>query len=733
MARASGKAHMIVLDVGRSSSIATGTDKETFFEKSKTCVSLLIQRMIFSAPNDQVGMVLFGTPETNNQLNVELGGYENICEAFELKPANWQTLRILENQVSRSDAEVNWLDALIVATNFLRNGALGKKFTEHSIVLISPMFLRADVDEGQLETVTDAISAMCGVLHVITNHVQHSAASVGPIFTSSGAFDSCIQPATRTASRCHNERLVMDVFKRLNEGTVSNINWAVRTLAFVDPKAVRPMPWNSTLTIGTKLKLSISAFVQISEQKGLGSFKVDNIDGSATRVEMKTEHFLNDKKIDLLMQDVIVGYMYGSTPVPFDSTIDIEYRSGESRLACLGFTASSNILEEHLSGHGAHVVVAKKGCSASNKKLCALIKAMHELDVAMIATKVYRKDTKPRLNALLPTYKNEVPCFVMMELIFKDELCSLKFPALLRTKHKPKDEQYEAVGKLIDSMSLMDAIEDSSGECREAFGLHSTYNPTLQHVYRTVAHRALNPKQSLPLADSALRELMEVPKPLAERSKPAVEQVKNLFELKEIQSKTRTEWLQRVAKISAGTVTNSQSSISTIDSGIFQEDDGDNGSGTRRKVVSVGTVTPSEDFALLLRRGEKFATVATQLQNAVFELLFTSMRPPGDKVVAALVVYRGEAIKLGPYRYNEWIAEFKETLLARRKEQFWERVIVGERLGLIGAHESDMSTVSEEQAASFYKVPAESKGAEENSGGDFIDPDFLLDELNGTF
>uniref|UniRef100_A0A182QXW6 Ku domain-containing protein n=1 Tax=Anopheles farauti TaxID=69004 RepID=A0A182QXW6_9DIPT len=689
------------------------------------CMIMARASGIFGAPNDQVGVVLFGTEETNNQPNIDHGGYENICEAFELKTANWQTLRILEHQILRSDSEANWLDALIVGNNFLRNGALGKKFTELSIVLISPMLVRADVDESDVEKVIDAINAIGAELHVITNHVLHPAASVGPIFSTSGVFD---EQATKSSERCHNERLVKVVLKHLNEGTLSNINWAERKLAFIGPKVVRPTPWNNTLFIGTKVKLSISAYLQISEQKGLGSFKVDNVDGSSTRVEMKTEHFLNDKKIDLFMQDVTVGYMYGSTAVPYDSTIEIEYRSGESRLTCLGFTPSKNVLEEHLSGNGTYVVVAKKGCSASHKKLCALVKAMHELDVAMIVTKVYRKDTRPRLNALLPSYKNEIPCFVMLELIFKDELSSLKFPALLKSKHKPTDEQYDAVSKLIDSMNLMDALEDTNGECREAFGLQNTYNPTLQHVYRTVAHRALHPKQSLPLVDNTLRELIEVPKTLAERSKPILEEVKKLFTLKEIQPKSRNEWLQRVAKISVGADLNSQSSSTTIDSGIFEADD-DTGCVSRRKVVSVGTVTPAEDFALLLRRGEKFTTVATQLQNAVFELLFTSMRPPGNKVNAAVMVYRSEAIKLGPYRYNEWITEFKETLLSHNKKQFWEQVIVGERMGLISAHESDMSTVSDEQAASFYKLPTESTVMEKKSDDDFIDPDSLLDDL----
>uniref|UniRef100_A0A182MWT4 Ku domain-containing protein n=1 Tax=Anopheles culicifacies TaxID=139723 RepID=A0A182MWT4_9DIPT len=728
MARATGKAHMIVLDVGNSTAIATGIDKQSFFQKSKACASLIIQRLIFSAPNDHVGVVLFGTNETNNELNVELGGYEHITEAFELKQANWPALRILQDQVTQTNLDACWFDALIVAISFLRNGSQDKKFTDYNIILISPFLKRSEVSQVQLDSVIDGMRDMQVVLHVITNFVLHTAASVASIFTTSGTFD---EQANRTDARSLNERLLKKATTS-TDGTLSNINWAERMLTFFDPKVVRPTPWNSVLSIGTKVKLSISAYVMISEQKGLGSFKVDSADDStsattSSKVEMRTQYLLNDKPIEISMQDIIMGYMYGSTAVPYDNTIDIEYRSGESRLACLGFTASSNVLEEHLSVKGSHVVVAKKGCNASNNKLSALVKAMHELNVIMITTKVYRKDNRPRLNALIPTYRSEIPCLVMMELIFKDELCCLKFPPLLKSKPAPTDQQYDAIDKLIDSMNLMDAIDDSNGEAREAFALHSTFNPTLQQVYRAVAHRALHPKQPLPAVDSTLQELFEVPKKVANRSKPALEEVKKLFELKEVKQNTRTEWLQRMAKVKLAD--DATSSISTIDSGILMDDD----DADRRTVVSVGTLTPAQDFALLLRRGEKFATVATQLQNVLFELLFTSMRPPGDKVVTALMVYRSEAQTLGPYRYNEWMGELKNMLLTRRKQDFWEKVIVDKRLGLIDSQESDMSTVSVEQAANFYETPAQHKAATESASGDNIDLDSLFDELNGSF
>ncbi|KFB46580.1 AGAP009910-PA-like protein [Anopheles sinensis] len=719
-------AWMIILDVGRSTAVATSKDKETFLQKSKILVSLFVQSKIFSAPQDQVGVVLMGTEETSNQLNDESGGYENICEALELKSPNWIILRTLENQITRTSKEANWFDALIVGTNYLRAGALGKKILNLNIILISPLHTRADADHGQLEQVIATLREANCRLHVISNNVHHSAApGDGTLFASSGTFDDM---QSKTEARRHNEpqieRIVYDT-----GGTLAELNWAESRLAFFEPKSVRPTPWNSVLLIGTKIKLSISAYLQISEQKGVGPFKVDNVDGSSSKVQLKTEHFLNDKPIDASTAELIVGYVYGSTVVPYNSTIDIEYKSGEGRLDCLGFTAASNVFEEHLCGKGTYVVIAKKGCSASAHKLSALVAAMVELHVVMIATKVYRKDTKPRLHALIPSYKKKHPCLVMLELIFQDEMSLLKFPPLITGKHKPTREQYDAVDHLIDSMNLMDGIDDGDGGSREAFAMQKTFNPTHQHVYRSVAHRATHPKDtSLPSMDEELKELFNVPKKIAQRSIPALNEIKRLFVLKEIQPKASNSWLQRAAKIKLGT---EPSTSATIDSGLGMEEDEVLSGADRRTLDTVGTVTPAEDFALLLRRGEKFVTVATQMQNVVHELLFASMRPPGDKVIAALMMYRGEAQKLGPYRYNEWMEEFKRTLLARHKEDFWNNVIVAEKLGLIDTSESDMSTVSVEQAEDFYRSSVQTrKAADDTTDRDDIDADCLFDELN---
>ncbi|XP_052864060.1 X-ray repair cross-complementing protein 5 [Anopheles cruzii] len=708
---------MIVIDVGKSTSIRCGPDGETFFECSKQLALQIVQRMIFSKPQNEIGLVLMGTDETNHQLNTDSGNNcEHICEAVYMKSPNWQALRILENKVMRSGSESNWFNALLVAENFLRTSTSAKKISRFDIFLISPLYERAEVNDAELRKFVDNLESMMYRVHIISNQIVHPASLTRTtIFDTSGTFDD----TPKSDARYHNESILKDIVSDTNH-TLTDLASALKCLNHYDAKTVRPAAWNSTLTIGTKLSISVSAYVTIREQKPLGPFKVDSADGSATSVHTRTEHFHNDKRVELEMEDLIDGYMYGATVVPYESAVEINYKAGEARLTCLGFTPGVNILEEYLCGKGAHLVIAKQGCVGSEEKLSALIKAMITLKVVMIAVKVYRRDTKPRMNVLLPMHKKQYPCLTMLELIFQDELNMIGFAPLMTARQKPSTEQYEAIDQLIDSMNLMESFDTDRGQSSEAFVLKDTFNPTYQHLYRTVAHRAMHPNATLPSMDSELRELLTVPKKLQERSIPVMQRIKNLFPLEEQTLRSRSEWLQRVAKINLP----HDASISSGAGGQVPTAD------DRRIVMAVGTVTPAEDFDLLLRRGEKFVTVANQMQRVILELC-TAMPTPLCKIIMALMMYRGEAQKLGPFRYNEWMVEFKKVLLDRHKADLWQQLIVQEKLGLIDATESEMSTVSVADALEFYNVPLKGKLAGVEQPEDDVDLENLLAELHG--
>lgn len=81
----------------------------------------MILRKIFSAPTDEVGVILFGCKETSNALNSSDLGFEGIVEMGSLEVPTWEMLRKLDKVQGNNESNVDWIDALLVALEFARN------------------------------------------------------------------------------------------------------------------------------------------------------------------------------------------------------------------------------------------------------------------------------------------------------------------------------------------------------------------------------------------------------------------------------------------------------------------------------------------------------------------------------------------------------------------------------------------------------------------------------------
>lgn len=191
--------------------------------------------------------------------------------------------------------------------------------------------------------------------------------------------------------------------------------------------------------------------------------------------------------------DLIKGYMYGKTPVAYDSSLGMNSNESRKGLICIGFTQQSAIKDECLAGTGSWAVVSQSGFEISEKKFVALVSAMRETKMAMVVRYVYRNGTKPKIMALFPVesripYK-QVASLSMVELLFAENHISVSFQSLKSKKTEVTEEQYDAVDALIDSMDLMNAFHDESDNVSEAFAHNKVLNPTLQYTYRVITQR----------------------------------------------------------------------------------------------------------------------------------------------------------------------------------------------------------------------------------------------------
>lgn len=225
----------------------------------------------------------------------------------------------------------------------------------------------------------------------------------------------------------------------------------------------------------------------------------------------------------------------------------------------------------------------------------------------------------------------------------------------------------------------------------------------------------------VPKPDQDLLELVEMPPAkLRERSIAYVARLRELFPLERVTPITGNQ--KFFNKIQQITSTGFDESKTTPETTQQRSIDGSH------ILLEVGSVTPAEDFAELLHRGEKFSVLCQQIQLVIAGLILKSIACPVEKVSMALLVYREEAKIIGAFRYNEWILEFKQMLKDRRKSSIWDEIFVREKYGLITASESETSTVTADEAKQFYLMSV-ADCIDDRTDGDDEDIDDILEDM----
>lgn len=440
-----------------------------------------------------------------------------------------------------------------------------------------------------------------------------------------------------------------------------------------------------------------------------------------TQLHSDTEYYRNGEKIKPDTEDLIKAYMLGTTPIPCDESLGVTKEPTQKGLKCIGFTPKSRISDEFMAGNGNYLVLPKKGQEASQKMFIALVRAMIETDVVMIAQKVHANGFNRKLVVLIPNTEKEFPCLTMIELYYADHYCNWSFPPLKTKKTEPTAEQSAAVEKLIETMDLTNIFDDDEDETKELFPVKNLTHISVQHIYETITKRALNPKQPVPTLDNKLAEALEIPPKIKEKSADAVKVIKELFKLQEVKKPGKRELIRKLGDIPA----------LPSDDGPIVSDNNQNTNAQNensRIIIEVGTVTPAKDFLLLVERGENFTKVCTQIRNIISDLIFKSMTNQNEKIAEAMMTFREEAKFYGPWEYNDWIKELKIQIINRKKFDFWEEVVVKEQLGLIPISESDLVTsLTDEEAQEFYRISSSLSADKTNVTEESVDD--LLDNI----
>lgn len=658
---------------------------------------MILQRKMFAESKDEIALVLFGTPETDNQL-ADGESYENITVQRPMGLADFELLQMVQNDIQPSDTSADFIDAMIVALDHLEKTMQGKKgFAARRLILLSD--LAGKFGDDQLDTMITAIQNNNTEINVIGPDLDDD--------DDDGDEPEGSHKKEKTPQQRAGEAMVKYILENVTGGSYS-FSEALPALSYFQSRQVRPTAWKAQLEIGADLKIPVNGYIKVKDFKLRQSWK--KVYARDPELVVKTErtfHVNDEEETEVEKEDIVEGYCYGSDRVPMTAEDKESMRfQTEKCLKVLGFTKAEFVKRHHYLGDSCLSISAEKGDEAAAVALSALINALYETNCVAIARRVYQARSAPRIGCLVPHIKAAYECLYWMELPFSEDLRTYTFGSLplkpestTNKKYAPTAEQLAAVDKLITSMDLSTAEEDEDGEKSEAMKPKLTFNPYFQRVYQCLQHRALNPDDPIPELSSLIARSLQRPQVVETACQGDLEQVKKLFKLETVAKKKEQQTGDAMFKENGsgeGPAAKRPKTDDDLAGGIEGM--------TKAKVTEVGTVTPIEDFKDMISRKDEdlFDQACKQMQQRVQQNVTDSFGPQFyGKAMDCLKELRLQCVKKSEAKiYNTFIREFKGTLIGKGRRDFWDRIVEAKQ-GLISKPECEDSSITKQEAETF--------------------------------
>ncbi|CAC5382626.1 XRCC5 [Mytilus coruscus] len=138
---------------------------DIFLQISKDIVSKFLQQKRISSCNDEISLILFGTPATVHPYADDIH-YQNITIINRLGAVNLELLDLVQNSIEPTSISADFLDALIVALNHLRDATKSRSENlKRRIILLSD--LGGHCKEEQSNAVIKKVKDLCAELNFI--------------------------------------------------------------------------------------------------------------------------------------------------------------------------------------------------------------------------------------------------------------------------------------------------------------------------------------------------------------------------------------------------------------------------------------------------------------------------------------------------------------------------------------------------------------------------------------
>ncbi|NXX79753.1 XRCC5 protein, partial [Urocolius indicus] len=688
---------VLCLDVGFTMS-SSAPGEESSLEQAKKIMTKFVQRQVFAESKDEVAVVLFGTDDTRNDLASE-DQYQNITVHRSLRLPDFDLLEDIQDVIKPGSEQADFLDAIIVCMDLLQKETIGKKYEKRHIELFTD--LRSPVSEDQLG--------------IIIANLKKTGISLQfflpfPVDVDDGSGDAS---ATLHSHMHRNSFPSKDLTEQQKEGVnvvrklmytldeeggledIYTFRESLERLSMFKKIERRPMAWPCQLTIGSNLSIRIVAYKAITEERVKKVWTV--VDAKTLRkddVQKETVYCLNDDdETEVQKDDTIQGFRYGSDIVPFSKEDEeqMKYKTEAKCFSVLGFSRSSQIQRHYYMGNQALKVFAAKDDENAAVAFSALVHALDELKVVAIVRYAYDRRCNPQVGAAFPYIKDAYECLIYVQLPFMEDLRQYLFSSLKNNKKcVPTADQLSAVDSLIDSMNLV--YENDDGETYEdLFKPSKIANPQFQRLYQCLQHKAFHPNEPLPPIEQHLSDMLEMPCVIKERCQAPLEKLKALFPLKEVGKKKEEKTAQDIFKDNEDGPNAKKPKIEDEEGSfsILKLAEGN--------VTSVGSVNPTEDFRILVRKkNADFKDVSQQLINRIDQFL-ENKGSQYIKGINCIRVFREEAVKLSKVQcFNDFLQALKSKVEDKALSDFWE-IVIQDRISLITKDEAEESLVTSEE------------------------------------
>ncbi|XP_045709630.1 X-ray repair cross-complementing protein 5 [Phyllostomus hastatus] len=731
MARSGNKAAVVLcMDVGLTMSNSF-PGEESPFEQAKKVMTMFVQRQVFAESKDEIALVLFGTDGTENALACE-DQYRNITVHRHLMLPDFNLLEDINSKIQPGSQQADFLDALIVCMDVIQKETVGKKFEKRHIEVFTD--LSSPFSKDQLD--------------IIIHNLRKSNISLQfflpfPVSKEDGTGDrgdgnlhsDHHRPSFPLKGITEQQEEGIQMVKRMMmslEGEdgldeIYSFSESLRQLCVFKKIERSSIPWRCQLTIGSNLSIEILAYKSMVQEKIITSWTV--VDARTLRkedIQKETVYCLNDDdETEVPKEDTIQGFRYGSDIIPF-SKVDQEqmkYRSEGKCFSVLGFCRSSQVHRKYFMGNQVLKVFAAKDDKAAAVALSSLIHALDELDMVAIVRYAYDRRAHPQVGVAFPHIKDTYECLVYVQLPFMEDLRQYMFSSLKNNKkYTPTEAQLSAVDALIDSMSLIKK-EEEEDTIEDLFPTTKIPNPQFQRLFQCLLHRALHPQEHLPPIQQHVLNMLDPPTEVTAKCQIPLSKVKALFPLTEVVKKKNQLTAQDIFQDNHEEGSNPKKLKTEEGGGHFSLS-----SLAEVSVTKVGSVSPAEDFRVLVRQKRaSFEEASLQLINHIEQFLGTNETPYFMKSMDCIRAFREEAIQFSEYQcFNNFLKALREKV-EKQLNHFWE-IIIQDGITLITKDEASGSSVTAEEAKKFL-APTENQNEEDTAavleeGGDVDD---LLD------